>query len=54
MTGVAPMFLAFSHWVTGDKRKNLTERNLKDSKEKNLDLIGRVCIYFNVSGFLSC
>ena len=47
MTGVGRMFLAFSVFEIGDP---LVE---KDSKERILDVTGRGCIYFNLSGFLS-
>ena len=50
--GVGPTFLAFSvleiiFGVTGDPLVD------NGSKEKIIDMIGRWCTYFNVSGFLS-
>ena len=47
MSGVGRMFLAFSVLEIGDP---LVE---KGSKERILDVTGRGCIYFNLSGFLS-
>ena len=52
MIGVGPTFLAFFvleiiFGVTGDPLVD------NGSKEKIIDMIGRWCIYFNVSGFLS-
>ena len=49
MTGVGPMFLTFS--VLKVIFGSLVD---KGSKKRILDLIGRGCIYVNVSGFLSC
>ena len=50
MTGIGPMLLPFFvlQRVTDDP---LVDKN---SKEKIFDLIGRGCIYFKVSGLLSC
>ena len=47
MTGVGRMFLVFSVLEIGNP---LVE---KGSKERILDVTGRGCIYFNLSGFLS-